>query len=296
MKVVIFDCDNTMGLYGKDVDDGLALMYLLGRDDVDLLGVTTTFGNSTIDEVHPNTVKMFDELGISHIPLKKGAPSPAFRHSQAAEFLVETVNTYPGEITILATGSLTNLYGAFQMDNKFFEKVKEIVLMGGITKPLIIEGKKMDELNFSSDPEATYVVLSSNCKVNILTGHICLEAKFGEKEFKRLMENDSIWAYRYIREKSYDWYKYFTNSYYTKEFYNWDTVAAVYVTNPELFEDNIVNVVSTVEDLKKGFLKIDKDSSSGYKVNIPIHIKDRYRFNEVVFETWSKVEIGLRGL
>ncbi len=291
MKKVIFDCDNTMGLYGKDVDDGLALMYLLGRDDVNLLGVTTTFGNSTIDEVYPNTVKMFHELGISHIPLKKGAPSVDNRYSQAAEFLAETINTYPGEITLLATGSLTNLYGAFQMDNEFFKKVKEIVLMGGITKPLIIEGKKMNELNFSSDAEATYVVLSSNCKVSVLTGHICLEAKFGEEEFKRLMEDDSIWSYKYIREKSYDWFKYFTNSYYTKEFYNWDTVAAVYVTNPELFEDNTVNVVSTVEDLKKGYLKIDDNSGSGYKVNIPIHIKDRNRFNEIVFEAWSNVPI-----
>jgi len=292
MKKVIFDCDNTMGLYGKDVDDGLALMYLLGRDDIDLLGVTTTFGNSTIDEVHSNTVNMFNELGIDHIPLKKGASSLNNRHSQAAEFLVEAVNKYPNEITLLATGSLTNLYGAFQIDSEFFKKTKEIVLMGGITKPLIIEGKKMDELNFSSDPEATHVVLSSNCKVSVLTGHICLEAKFGKEEFERLMENDSIPAYRYIKEKSYNWYKYFTNSYSTKEFYNWDTVAAVYVTNPELFEHSIENVVSTVEDLKRGFLKIDNSSSSGYKVNIPVHIKDRSKFDEVVFDAWSRIKIS----
>lgn len=289
MKKIIFDCDNTMGLYGKDVDDGLALLYLLGRDDVNLLGLTTTFGNSTIDEVYNNTLGMFNELGITHIPLKKGAPSPHSRHSEAAEFLVEAVNKYPGEITLLATGSLTNLLGAFQVDKQFFQKVKEIVLMGGITKPLIIEGKRMDELNFSSDPEAIFGVLSSNCRTTVLTGHICLEAKFGEREFKRLMENDSIWAYRYIREKSYNWFKYFTNSYDTKEFYNWDTVAAVYLTNPELFEDNVVNVVSTVEDLKTGFLKIDNSADTGYKVNIPTHIKDRDRFNEIVFEAWSKV-------
>lgn len=43
MKKVIFVCDNTMGLYGKDVDDGLALLYLLGRDDIKLIGITTTF-------------------------------------------------------------------------------------------------------------------------------------------------------------------------------------------------------------------------------------------------------------
>lgn len=47
MKKVLFDCDNTMGLPGRDVDDGLALLYLLGREDVDLKGVTTTYGNSS---------------------------------------------------------------------------------------------------------------------------------------------------------------------------------------------------------------------------------------------------------
>ena len=56
--------------------------------------------------------------------------------------------------------------------------------------------------------------------------------------------------------------------YDTKEFHNWDTVSAVYLTNPELFEDNVANVVSTVEDLKTGFLKIDNSADTGYKVNI----------------------------
>ena len=42
---VIFDCDNTMGQPYREVDDGLTLLYLLGRSDVELLGITTTFGN-----------------------------------------------------------------------------------------------------------------------------------------------------------------------------------------------------------------------------------------------------------
>ena len=48
---IIYDCDNTMGLYGKDVDDGLTLLYLYQQADVDLLGVTLTYGNGTLAEV-----------------------------------------------------------------------------------------------------------------------------------------------------------------------------------------------------------------------------------------------------
>lgn len=129
MKSIIFDCDNTMGPYGKDVNDGLALLYLLGKKEVDLTGVTTRFGNSTIEDVYKNTVGMFHELNINYIPLKKGAASTDNRQSEAAEFLVEMVNSMSKEITILATGSLTNLYGAYEIDKSFFKKVKEIILI-----------------------------------------------------------------------------------------------------------------------------------------------------------------------
>ena len=63
MHKIIYDCDNTMGIKERDVDDGLTLLYLLGREDVELLGITTTYGNSTIDAVYENTINMMTELG-----------------------------------------------------------------------------------------------------------------------------------------------------------------------------------------------------------------------------------------
>ena len=186
MHKVIFDCDNTMGIYGCDVDDGLTLLYLLGRNDIDILGVTTTYGNNKLEKVYENTKNMFNELNINHIPLLKGASDTEYRNSGASSFLVEIVNKYPNTITILATGSLTNLLGAYDLDNNFFNKVKEIVLMGGITKPLIINNKHLPELNFSCDPEASHKIFNCGCKVTILNAHICLQAFFGKKEYERL--------------------------------------------------------------------------------------------------------------
>jgi len=49
---IIFDCDNTLGIPLKEVDDGLTLLYLLGVPELDLLGITTTFGNGRIDQVY----------------------------------------------------------------------------------------------------------------------------------------------------------------------------------------------------------------------------------------------------
>ncbi|SDK75342.1 nucleoside hydrolase [Natronincola ferrireducens] len=293
MKKVIFDCDNTMGVPNRDVDDGLTLLYLLGRKDINILGVTTTFGNSTIDIVHSNTIEMFQELNLQHIPLHKGAASPRNRQSDASIFLLETVKNNPGEITLLATGSLTNLYGAYQLDNKFFSYVKEIVLMGGITEPLVINGKNLDELNFASDPEASYHVLSSGAKVTVLTGHICLQAFFGRDEYKRLMENPSIKIYQYIKEKTLPWFEFIMEEFGIEGFYNWDVVAAVYINHPEIFVENSLPIISLPQDLKRGFLKVDTLASNSYRVNVPTKIQDINIFNEVVFNSWENADIFL---
>lgn len=287
MKKVIHDCDNTMGVPQKDVDDGLALLYLLGRKDIDILGVTTTFGNSTIDIVHSNTESMFSELKLSDIPLVKGAGVNEDRRSDAAKFLLETVKKSPKEVSILATGSLTNLYGAYLLDDKFFTYVKEIVIMGGIQKPLVINNKIMNELNFASDASAAYHVLKYGENVTVVTGHLCLQALFGKETYDELMENPSNEVFKYIREKTLPWFNFIGPKYDVEGFYNWDVVAAVYLTNPEIFQDDVEIISSEEEDYKTGLLKTSSDKV-GYKVNIPKSIVDMKKFNSLVFEAWEQ--------
>ena len=62
MKKIIFDCDNTFGVKDCDVDDGLALMYLLGSREAQLLGITSTYGNSSLDVVQAVNLRMLEEL------------------------------------------------------------------------------------------------------------------------------------------------------------------------------------------------------------------------------------------
>jgi purine nucleosidase len=203
--------------------------------------------------------------------------------------LAKTADKFKGEITLLATGSLTNLLGAYEFDNNFFGNLKQIVLMGGILRPLIINGKLLDELNFSCDPEATLKVLSSNCIVTVINGHICLQAFFGKKQLERLICKDSPNIYQYIYKNVSDWYKFIMNEFGIEGFYIWDTVAAVYITHPELFDENILNINSTVDDLKRGFLKPSDTITGSCRVNIPTTIKDISLFNEIVFKAWKNI-------
>ena len=119
MQKVIFDNDNTMGLRTKEIDDGLTLYYLLGRQDIDLVGLTTTFGNGTIDQVFPQTQKLLADLDRQDIPLLRGAGKRADGTTEAARFLAKQAAAFPGEITILATGPLGNLHAAQALDPEF---------------------------------------------------------------------------------------------------------------------------------------------------------------------------------
>ena len=92
MEKIIFDCDNTMGLRFKEVDDGLTILYLLGEPSLQLLGITTTFGNGTIDQVFTQTQKLIKRLHLD-IPVLKGESAFGLPpHTPAAQYLVEMVN------------------------------------------------------------------------------------------------------------------------------------------------------------------------------------------------------------
>ena len=290
-KNIYLDCDNTMGLPGCDMDDGMALLYLLGQERIALNAVTTSFGNSTIEDVHRNTERMFRELELGHIPLKKGAGSPEERRSEAPRFLAAEIIRKQERVTLLIIGSPSNMYAACLENKKILDSIDEMVLMGGITEPLIIGGKTMNELNFASDPEATHYLL--NCPVNktIITAQICLaDAFFDENKMQEVLAHQDIPAFAYMKAPLQLWYDFISRQYGVPGFHVWDIVAAVYITNPELFDRHEVAVSSTVEDLKKGFLKIDEYATQN-RVNIPQKIQDLDTFWQIVFDSWKHVKI-----
>ena len=76
MKRIIFDCDSTVGLPGKPMDDVLALLYLLGNpQSCEVLGITCTFANGTAAEVYASTKTFLQEIRREDLPLLRGAES-----------------------------------------------------------------------------------------------------------------------------------------------------------------------------------------------------------------------------
>jgi len=282
MEKIVIDCDNTFGVEGCDLDDGLAIIYALGTSRCELLGVDTTFGNNTLEVITPNTISFMKKIGMQSIPVYPGhADDPS--QNKAAAFLAETVSRQPGEVSILATGSLTNLYHAWRLDPSFFDKVKQISMMGGITKPLIIMGQELDELNFSCNSIASFHVLTRGNKIKIATGNACLGALFTKERFDRLEQSDSPFLRMLCSQGQY-WFKR-ENEYFGHDgIYKWDVYAAAALLCPELFELTTVQISPDTESLKSGMLI---GSGASRTVDIPV-LKDSDEYIEHVYEAYAR--------
>lgn len=250
MKNIILDFDNTMGVRGCDVDDGLALLYLLGNPErCRVLAVCTTYGNAGIDIVDANTRALFNRLGAD-IPVYRGAAGPGDADTEAARFLAETCAAMPGEISILATGSMTNLAGAASFDEAFYHNAADFTLMGGITESLVVGGRIMNELNLSCDGAATLSLLASGAPVTIATAQNCLPAHITRAKLSEAFA-EGAWLMGAIDY----WFADMGERYAWDGFAVWDQVAAAALVKPELFADEQLSVALNPKLLSVGYLE-----------------------------------------
>ena len=283
---VICDCDNTLGVPGRPIDDGQALLYLLGRPDIELIGITTTFGNGSIEQVHEATAWLLHELDREDIPLVRGEGKRHQPPTDAAGFLASVAARYPGQVSVLAIGPLGNLRAAAQIDPQFFNNLKQVAIMGGYLKPL--EGSywaSVPELNLSRDPEAAHVVFHAPCPVTLMNAHVCQEAPFGLPHLERMHS----WRGTKIYAALYDWLLRCEIAPSVPGDYLWDLLPAVYLSFPELFDNNPVWVRSTVFDLESGTVVLGTEGE-GAQINMPSRIRDPNRFYEILYEAWMRVE------
>jgi purine nucleosidase len=187
MQKVIFDTD-------PGVDDAMALLFLHHHPDIDLLGVTTVFGNATIDITTRNALFLKKEweipcpvakgAGVCFDPARPAGDPPEFIHGDdglgnieitdvsdmaldprpAYQFIIDTVRAHPGEVILIAVGRMTNLALAIQADPGIIPLVKSVVIMGGAFD---VPGNVTPaaEANIIGDPEAADVIFTAGWDV-----------------------------------------------------------------------------------------------------------------------------------
>jgi purine nucleosidase len=190
---VIFDTD-----IGTDVDDIVALGFLLGSPEIQLEGVTTVYGDVDLrarmalkllqlrdrDDVPVHTGIRQPLLGLDPIywPGHEGVgllseddnlPAPSGTH--AVDFLIGHVLANPSEITLLAVGPLTNVAVAIIREPAFAKSLKKLMIMGGK-----IDSSKNTwgpgEHNIKCDPEAAHVVFASGAPIDLVPLDVTLRA------------------------------------------------------------------------------------------------------------------------
>jgi purine nucleosidase len=281
---VICDCDNTMPLPGMPIDDGQTLLYLLGRPDIELVGITTSFGNGTLDQVWEATTRLLRGLGRDDIPLLRGASRRGEGATEAARFLADQAAAAPGQISLLVLGPHGNPRAAAELDPQFYANLRQLACMGGYLRPL--PGPSwgaVQELNLSADPEGALRSLTAPCPVALMSAQVCLDAPFHHAELAPLSGGDPA-----LYAQQADFVARGEARGRVPADYLWDLLPAVYLSHPELFSAERPWLHSTLADLETGRLVLG-EPGAGAQIALPERIVDRERFYALLYEAWGRV-------
>jgi purine nucleosidase len=138
---VIIDTD-----IGDDIDDAFAIALALKSPELEILGISTTFGDT---EARAKILdRLLGEAGRTDIPVLAGTPTHTTNvmnqkrygegghfaktvHPNAVDFILGQIRRYPGQITLIAIGPLINVGALIDKDPETFLKLKRVVIMGG---------------------------------------------------------------------------------------------------------------------------------------------------------------------
>ncbi len=211
MRKVIFDTD-------PGVDDAVALALLTRRPELELIGVTTVLGNGGIEVVTRNALFLKDRLGFS-APVAQGSGVTLLgKHGQHAHhvhgdhalggiaipqalssrvdgrrghrMMIDLIRSFPGEVTIIAVGRMTNLARALDKDPEIARLVQGVIVMGGAFGTNGHSGNvsPVAEANIAGDPDAADAVFTAHWPVTIVGLDVTQEVVIGAPLLDRLRD------------------------------------------------------------------------------------------------------------
>ncbi|NYI77884.1 nucleoside hydrolase [Nocardioides panzhihuensis] len=183
---VLLDCD-------PGHDDAIALLLALGSARIDLIGITTTFGNCSVEKATYNTQRILALAERPDIPIATGAAGPLAGEAHigdyihgatgidgpdlpeplappislgAVEFLRTSLLAARAPVTVVATGPITNIARLLRSHPEVGPKIAEVVFMGGSTDRG--NATPAAEFNAYADPEALDIVLTSGLPIRMV--------------------------------------------------------------------------------------------------------------------------------
>ena len=201
---IILDCD-------PGIDDALAIAFAHGHPDIELAGITTVAGNVGLAKTTVNALAVCEFIGAAGTPVTAGCAGPLLRpaldarqvhgdsglggarlppptaspcRGHAIDYIIDTVRAAPGEITLVATGPLTNIALAVRREPRLADWVRGFVIMGGSAGRGNVTPAA--EYNIWADPEAAAAVFRAGWTVTMLGLDVTLRTGATEAVLRRM--------------------------------------------------------------------------------------------------------------
>ena len=274
---VIYDTD-------PGVDDAMALYYALAHPDIDVVGVTTTFGNVTVAQAARNALYLLAIAGRSRVPVTQGVAAPLVKVGEAppdhihgadglgnlpqrvatdnrldarnsAQFIVDMARRHPGEITVVAVGPLGNLALALALEPALPRLLRKVVVMGGaVLEPGNVS--PVAEANIWNDPHAADLVFTAGFDLTMVGLDVTHQVILPVHLFAQIAQHQKHLATDTLHHAVAFYANFYSGLYpHVAQIYGCfghDVLAFVALTNPELFGSETGRVRVAVDGLAQG--------------------------------------------
>ncbi|MCL5970970.1 MAG: nucleoside hydrolase [Firmicutes bacterium] len=211
------------------IDDALAILYALFSPRLQVLGITTCFGNENVTNTTRNTLAMVEmaqvsvsvyqgaadplvgqwapqaeafhgENGLGNAPIEE--PHTGAKNLSASEYLRAAILDRPGEITLVTLARLTNLAIALKNDPSLVQKIRRVVVMGGAA---FVGGNvtPVSEANIWGDPDAAWVVFHSGVPITMVGLDVTMQVNISDRQVQNL---DPKRPYTKVMRQALDFY------------------------------------------------------------------------------------------
>ena len=210
VRKIILDLDT-------GIDDTLALSYVLGSPDAELIGITGTYGNVVLDQGVDNDLRLLAMYGREDIPVFKGIDHPSTADSfsvppdseifhgangtgnieipaqtdrqasqqSSVDFIIYAVRHYPkGELVVVPTGALTTIAAALEKAPDIVDRISIVMMGGTLTQPGNVG--PFAEANINQDPEAANRVFATTADITMVGLDVTTQALMSREDTEAL--------------------------------------------------------------------------------------------------------------
>ena len=304
------------------IDDAMAIHMAFADQRIDVIGLTSIFGNVTTHKATRNALRLAEMAHYKTIvapgelvPLIRAPEPPAdFVHGtegfgtipaatpkgvadtrSAAQFLCESCAAAPGEITICAVGPLTNLARALQLDPNIVRNVKSVVIMGGSYE---YHGNVSDcaEANIWNDPDAADQVFAANWDLTMIGLDVTERTQCTPDDFA-FIASESPYIGGFLNEAVKFYFDFHQRKTGVRSCFMHDPSAILAITNAHLFGFEVVPIEVICKGAEIGRTKLFKGQGRrSIKVAISVdHVAAREKFLGLVANADSILKMRKAG-